>query len=110
MRASTSAIVARNETWTDGSASEPYEAGWAAEAIVFIRALTPPDGEAGIAVIEISPDGMRWVAEGSRLPMPSREDEVTAARVSHFGTWLRVRAEMPAGSACRVLVTLHLKS
>ncbi len=110
MRTSASAIVARNETWTDGSASEPYEAGWAGEAIVFIRALTSPQGSAGVAIIEISLDGMRWVEEGSRFPMPSREDAVTCARVSHFGTWLRVRAEMPTGSSCRVLVTLHLKS
>lgn len=110
MRTSASAIVARNETWADGSASEPYEAGWAGEAIIFIRALAPPQGAAGVGVVEISPDGMRWVEEGARFPMPSREDAVTFARVSHFGTWLRVRAEMPSGSACRVLVTLHLKS
>ena len=36
------AVVARNETWTGKSASEPYECGWAREAIVFLRALDAP--------------------------------------------------------------------
>ena len=38
------AVVARNESWTGASATEPYEAGWAKEAIVFVRALKEPKG------------------------------------------------------------------
>ena len=29
----------RNELWQDAAATEPYEAGWAREAIFFVRAL-----------------------------------------------------------------------
>ena len=61
------AIVARNETWTGLAATEPYEAGWAREAIVFVRALKAPKGPLPTARIEISADGMHWVAEGSRI-------------------------------------------
>ena len=52
------AVVARNESWTAESATEPYEAGWAREAIVFVRALKAPKGPLPTARIEISADGM----------------------------------------------------
>jgi hypothetical protein len=111
MRESASVIVARNETWSGHGASEPYEAGWAQEAIVFVRALKPPTlkGPAE-ARVEISPDGMRWVAEGTRFQLPSNADETTYARVRHFGNWLRVAADLEPGTEITVLVTLQLKA
>jgi hypothetical protein len=108
LRENQTAVIARNEWWADGDASEPYEAGWANEAIVFLRALER-EGEGGAAVIEISPDGMRWVEEGTRFGVPA-QDAVTFARVAHFGQWLRVRVELPAGGRIKVLLTLNLKS
>ena len=66
------AIVARNERWSGEAASEPYEAGWAREAIIFVRALKEPEGPAAAARVEISPDGMHWVPEGTEGPMPAR--------------------------------------
>ena len=57
MRTSTSAIVARNETWSGNAATEPYEAGWAKEAIIFVRSLKTPQGPHCTARVEISPDG-----------------------------------------------------
>ena len=110
MRTSTTAIVARNVRWTGKCATEPYEAGWASEALVFMRALEAPASMQGDAFIEISPDGMHWVREGSRIALPRRKDDVTCVRVAHFGNWLRVAADLPPGSAITVLVTLHLKS
>lgn len=110
MRTSTTAILARNSRWIGKAATEPYEAGWASEALLFIRALAPPDLTRGDAFIEISPDGMHWAREGSRIALPRRKDEVSFARLSHFGNWLRVSSELPEGAAITVLVTLHLKS
>ena len=110
MRTSTSAIVARNETWTGEAATEPYEAGWANEAIIFVRALKAPSGPQGRARVEMSPDGMNWIPEGTEILLPDRKDAVTFARVSHFGTWLRLAATLPENSANTVLVTIHLKS
>lgn len=106
---SQSAVVARNEIWTDGSACEPYEAGWAREAVVFVRALKSK-GRGGTAHLEISPDGMNWVAEGTSFPMPAGENAVTFGKLAHFGNWLRVRTEMPKSRSVTVLVTIHVKA
>jgi hypothetical protein len=104
------AILARNERWTGFSATEPYEAGWAREAVVFLRALKDPVGPQPLARVEMSPDGMHWIAEGSELRMPSIRDGIAAARLTGFGNWLRVAADFGEGAESTVLVTLHLKA
>jgi hypothetical protein len=104
------AVVARNETWTGESATEPYEAGWAKEAIVFVRALKEPKGRLLKARIEISADGMHWCHEGSEFELPGAKDAVAFQRVAHFGNFLRVAATLPEGAELTVLVTLHLKA
>ncbi len=83
---SQTAVVARNETWTGQAATEPYEAGWAREAIIFVRALKAA-GAAGRAHVELSPDGMNWVGGGddvraarrrpTRSPMPGSRSSAT---------------------------------
>jgi hypothetical protein len=79
--------------------------------VVFVRALKAParlpPGTA--ARIEISPDGMHWVVEGTTIPLPAREDETTFARVAHFGGWLRLAADLPEGATITVLASIHLK-
>lgn len=104
------AVVARNETWTGESATEPYEAGWAKEAIVFVRALKAPKGKLPRARIEISADGMHWAPEGSSFELPATQDAVTFQRLAHFGNFLRVCASLPEGGEIVVLVTYHLKA
>jgi hypothetical protein len=103
---SQSAVVARNETWTGTATTEPYEAGWAREAVFFVRALKGQGG--GTASVEVSPDGMRWAPEGTRFPLPGGPDEVTFGRVAHFGNWLRLSAEVEG--ALTVVVTIHVKA
>lgn len=104
------AVVARNESWIGASATEPYEAGWAKEAIVFVRALKQPAGPLPKARIEISADGLHWCPEGSEFDLPAAKDAVAFQRLSHFGNFLRVAATLPEGSEITVLVTLHLKA
>ena len=106
---SQSAVIARNEKWTGRATTEPYEAGWAREAVIFVRALGDARGAPGEAKVQISPDGIRWIAEGSVIKLPSKTDDLGVARVKHFGNWLRVAADMPDGAELVVLVTLHLK-
>ena len=106
---SQAAVVARNETWSGQAATEPYEAGWAREAIVFVRALKSA-GIAGRAHVELSPDGMNWVAEGTTFALPHDANKVTYARLTQFGNWLRIRAELPEGSSVTVVVTIHVKA
>jgi hypothetical protein len=104
------AVIGRNENWSGDAATEPYEAGWAREAIFFVRALKQPVGAVPEAWVEISPDGMHWVLEGTRFRMPAERDAVAVARLTCFGNWLRVAARFEPGAACAVLVTLHLKA
>lgn len=103
------AVVARNDRWVGAAASEPFEAGWAREAVIFVRALKDPTGPQPAVRVEISPDGMRWVAEGTEAAMPATRDGIAVLRVRHFGNWLRVAANFAAGSDSTVLVTIHLK-
>jgi hypothetical protein len=110
LRESQVAVVVRNDRWAGTVSTEPYEAGWASEAVLFIRALDNAEGPGGEARVEISPDGMRWVAEGTSFPIPQKADQVTFARVAHFGNWLRITAELAQGAAVTVLVTYHLKA
>ena len=107
---SITAVVARNERWTGKAASEPHEAGWAREATIFVRALKTPVGTQPMVRIEISPDGMRWVPEGTEAPMPPQKDDIALLRVKHFGNWLRVATDFPPGAESTVLVTVQLKA
>lgn len=107
---SIAAVVCRNERWTGSSATEPYECGWAREAIVFVRALKDPVLLSGaVARVQVSPDGMHWANEGTVMTLPHRQDALCFARVSHFGGWLRLVATLPEGAEITLLVTLHLK-
>ena len=105
-----SAVVARNEVWTGPSATEPYEAGWAREAIVFIRALAATGTGSATARVQISPDGMHWVDEGAAFALPTIQGAIGFARVEKFGLWLRVACDLPAGLEVTVLVNWSLKA
>jgi hypothetical protein len=103
-------VLVRGEDWSGEAASEPLEAGWAREAVIFLRPLkvTGDAGAAGVHV-QISPDGIRWVDEGTTIPLAGVVDQVTFARVGGFGNWLRLRASFPDGAGAQMLVTVHLK-
>lgn len=107
LRESTTAVLWRADTISDGMATEPYEAGWAGEAVVFVTGV---DGEGGGTLsVEISPDGMHWVDEGTNFAVPAA-GTVTFARVSHFGNWLRFRANTTKNAGPRLNLTLCLKA
>ena len=109
-RESHTTVIERNRTWEGVFETEPYETAWAAEAIFFIRALAV-DGlsERVSARVQISPDGIHWCDEGSTVPLPTQAEGVTFGRVSHFGGWLRLVGDVPAGKL-KVLVYLTLKA
>jgi hypothetical protein len=105
-----SAVVARNEVWAGPSATEPYEVGWAREAVVFVRALAVAGSGSATARVQLSPDGMRWVDEGTSFPLPTTPGAIGFARVAHFGLWLRVACDLPEGLEVTVLVNWALKA
>ena len=105
------AVIARNEVWEGSRASEPYECGWASEAIVYIRALEMPVKlGAARARLQISPDGIRWLDEGTRFRLPAKKDALCFARLRHFGNWVRVAIDLPKGARLKLLITIHLKA
>ena len=90
--------------------SHPMEAGWASEAIFFLIVEEIKGAATVKAHVEISPDGINWIKEGSIFP------EITQpgfyfCKVSHFGNWLRVNGEIVGADAeIKASVQLHLKS
>lgn len=108
MRESYTAAIERNVVCGKDFSSEPYEAAWADEAIFFIRILDPrPEGTFKFAA-DISPDGMRWCAEGAQCEIAEGAD-LGFIRVKHFGGWLRIRRIDAAAPEPKVIVYLNLK-
>ena len=113
LRNSYTAAVERNREWQGTFATEPYEAAWASEAIFFIRALDSHDElvdtDRTQARVQISPDGIHWVDEGTGIALPTAQDALTFCKVNHFGGWLRLRGELQPDIKIRVIVYLALK-
>ncbi|WP_029041367.1 hypothetical protein [Cucumibacter marinus] len=104
------AVIARGEDWTDGSATEPYEASWAREAAISLRRLeAAPSSGAASARVQVSLDGLHWVDEGTVVAIPSEVDTVTLARITGFPGYLRLVADMADGDTAFMLATLSLK-
>ena len=77
--------------------TEPYEAGWADEAlaIIYVRELA---GTAPTLVVqaEISADGVRWFAHPiSPLRIDGHGGHALA--LTKFGNWLRLAGEVTGG-------------
>ena len=70
--------------------TNPYEAGWADEAIFFIH-VERLSGERPCldAAVEISHDGIHWVKEGTQVQGIDALG-LHFVRVRHFGNWLRL--------------------
>lgn len=114
MRQSHTIVLERNTLWVGAFATEPCEAGWAHEAIFFVRCLETNVADQWLhAWVEISPDGMHWCREGEVLSLPNNMDRsgetVSFCRVEQFGSWLRLAGELPDGASMRVIAYLTLK-
>jgi Domain of unknown function (DUF6385) len=136
LRKSYTAVIERGHHLRGDFVTEPYEAGWASEALFFVRLLDepnapgssrdaggvnasgssrdaggPPGPSAGVTLnarVQLSPDGMHWVDEGSTLPQLS--GGTAFVRVREFGNWLRLAGTVtPPGHPTRAIVYLALK-
>ena len=107
MRQSHTAVVERNQRWEGDFVTEPYEAGWSHEAIFFVRILRAEETPIVEAKVQISPDGIHWCDEGSRLNFVAQHalDRPSFVRVSHYGGWLRLAGTVKNG---RVWALVHL--
>lgn len=100
-------VLERLKDVTGDFTTEPYEVGWANEAILFVRVEQLSGDDVSLAATtEISADGIHWVDEGTRIePITVPGDHL--ARISHFGGWLRFRCQV-GGADPAVRVTIHL--
>ena len=60
MQTSLTFTLERNATISDTSWTEPYEAGWAGEAIWFVHVFELGNKSKAAFVPQISPDGIHW--------------------------------------------------
>ena len=109
MRQSHTAALELGTTWEGQFATEPYETAWASEALFFIRLLEGELPAGTNAHVQIAPDGIHWVDEGTEITLPTGPDDTTFGRVREFGGWLRLVGELPSGVSLPVIVHLVLK-
>ncbi|TDC07587.1 hypothetical protein E1267_12790 [Nonomuraea longispora] len=112
MRHALTAVLERNTTFTADFVTEPYEAGWAAEARWFVRTLAlEGDAPSLRLTAQISPDGLHWCDDDGSTEQIATEPGMVSMRVREFGHWLRLRATLTGGDPkAKVLVYLALKS
>ncbi len=104
-------VLERLKDFSGDFDTEPYETGWAREAIFFVcvHALGPA-GTILRAFPQVSVDGIEWIDEGSAFA-PISQPGNAFLRVSHFGGWLRLRTAFDGPQpAARLTIQLALKS
>ena len=106
LRRSHTAVLEKNEVFTADFETEPYETGWASEAIWFVRVLDATAGTAIKAHAQISPDGIFWCDKGDP-PLEIKGAGVAPLPLRNFGAWLRLRVEVTG--EVKVLIYLSLK-
>ncbi len=80
-------------------ATEPYEAGWADEALamIYVREMTGPTVELLLRA-QISVDGARWF-DHPASPLRIEKTGGFSLPLPQFGNWLRLAGEVAGGPA-----------
>lgn len=104
------AVLEKNETYTSSFETEPYETGWAREALWFVRVLDRRGSDVRLRVhAQISPDGLIWCDKGDP-PLEISGEGLGPLPLRDFGNWLRLRVELEGEDpSVKVLVYLVLK-
>jgi hypothetical protein len=104
IRRSFTAVIEKNSRFTAPFQTEPYEAGWAAEARWFIKVIDLT-GELKITA-QISPDGIVWCDEGDAT-LAVKTPGLYSVSLHNFGNWLRLHADL-GGADCSAKVMIYL--
>ncbi|HBY97923.1 MAG TPA: hypothetical protein DEP84_28950 [Chloroflexi bacterium] len=100
-------MVERAQPLRGEFSTEPYEAGWASEALIFIKVREAMgSGQTLEAWVQISPDGIDWVDEGTQFPAIGAKG-LYCVKLKHFGNWLRVAGRV-GGSDNPVKATVYV--
>ena len=110
LRRSHTAVLEKNETYNSSFATEPYETGWASEALWFVRVTeTRGKGVKLRAHVQVSPDGLFWTDKGEP-PLKLKGCGQAHVAVRDFGSWLRLRVEIDGEEpSVKLMVYLALK-
>ncbi len=104
------AVTTEAADWQGAFATAPVAAGWARQAVIFVQALAAHGPVAIAAKVQLSPDGVAWVDEGTSFALPYSAGEISVVRVAHFGGWLRIAGTLPPAARLRAVVTFDLKA
>jgi len=78
-------------------ALEPYEAGWASEALLFVYIREAHGASPSLTLtVQISADGSRWINTPHTFG-PVSEPGGYSLLVTGFGNWLRLAGEASGG-------------
>lgn len=103
MRNFYTATLERHAKLSGEFATEPFETGWASEAIFFIRIEEAFSDVRVEAKAQISADGIHWIDEGTAFATIDRCGDFFI-RLRHFGGWLR----LVGNAAGEAEATIHL--
>ena len=108
MRTFVTSVVELRQHFEGTVETHPFECGWADEAIVFAEPHGAAPGDVVTLRVQLSPDGIRWIDEGTVL----RVAEHAMARLTHFGGFLRLvggatdAGGLPTGTTLTVRIAL----
>jgi len=89
-------------------ASEPYECGWASEALVFVRIHEIGERQVISGKIQVSSDGITWINAGTVFKKMKEKGDYFV-RVKEFGGWLRLVLKGKDNTEYKVTTSLALK-
>ena len=100
-------VLERMKFFTESFDTEPYETGWASEAMFFIRVHEMSGKNVKLnSMVQVSADGLEWIDLGTTFPTIERSGNYFI-QVTHFGGWLRLRNEI-SGEHPSLKLTIHL--
>jgi hypothetical protein len=101
-------VLERLKEFSGGFATEPFEAGWASEALFFIRlhSIEGKDKPAINAKVQISADGIEWIDRGIEFPKITKAGNYYVD-VDRFGGFLRLVLDAE-GTVCNYKITVQL--
>ncbi len=102
MLTSATTLVERRTVLTGDYGTHPYEAGWAVEALFYVRTEGPHPTLTIQA--QVSPDGVDWLDRGAPVVLAS-DRSLVDLELYGFGTWIRL---FVAGSTSEQPTTLSV--
>lgn len=107
MKSFNTSVVELRQTFDATVETHPFEAGWADEAIFYV--LIEAEAPARVDLrVQISPDGIRWIDEGTAVCLTGSAHDFV--RVRHFGGFLRLAGTIhdSAGEPSSSMITVRL--